>query len=528
MILIFVLLAVAFGMLFGFLRGFKKSIVRLSSVVLAAVLAFVLALVVANSLISSGVFADFMENSIEGFNEIEKASPSLAELMETLPVIIATPIIFLVLYWILKAFLWIPCKILYKVLKFDKKKKAVEVKSEPATVVESEETSDDTEEAETETVDAEVPETKDIVVKDESKKKLRNKLLGIPMGAAQALVSVLVVLFVIGGYLTVVDRVMDSLMNVDDEEFVEELEVVEETLDNITSDPIMKMFVLKESNNFVFEGLTQLTVDGEKCSFTEEVVTMVDTVVDLTPLMESESSNVISDEQINLLNDFVSDFGDSVILKTVGAEVISNCGSKWSEGEDFMDVSFDNVNKNLKPIVDEIFNIMATEKSTTIEKDMRVFIELLNIFNKYDLLETSHYNVDNFINTLNSGFTNEIMDVLSKNKRFSGIIPEIENLSISILSSALKLPEVSVEEYDAITEEIADAMNYIRNNNDPDEVKQWMTNEIYDAVNENGIEVDEDVANIAAEAITKAFEDHEGEFTKEVIQEYFNNYSLNK
>ena len=94
------------------------------------------------------------------------------------------------------------------------------------------------------------------------------------------------------------------------------------------------------------------------------------------------------------------------------------------------------------------------------------------------------------------------------------------------MSSALKSPDVSPEEYDNITGNIADAMNLARAFDDPEEGKRWLKQEMYAAINDGGVEVTDAVAEIAANAIDNAFEDHEGEFTKETIQEYFDARSL--
>ena len=277
MVLAVILLIVTLGMLFGFLRGFKKSVVRIASVLLAAVLAFVFALVISNALIASGIAGDLLESLIEDFDEIEKlGSPTLIGLIQSVPVALVTPIIFLVLYFLFKAILWIPCKILYKVLKFDNKKKKKDVvENEPQleeTVTTSEVTSE-TEEG-VEEISAEKIEFKNKVV-SESKKRLQNKLLGIPLGAAQALVSVLVIMFVVGGYLFAADKVVEGLVDID-EAVAEEFEDVEEVLDDITSEPVIGLFCSGNSNNFVFEGLTRIDIDGEKCSLTKESASEVE------------------------------------------------------------------------------------------------------------------------------------------------------------------------------------------------------------------------------------------------------------
>ena len=480
MVLIVILL-VALGMLFGYLRGFKRSAVKLACTALSAILAFVLTLVFAKSIVTIDLSS--MLSGVEMLDELMEASPALVEIVQSIIVALASPILFWVLFSILKFILSIIGKILVKILKFSKK--------EP----------------------------------------VKQKLWGIPLGAAQALISVMVFLFVICGYFTIVDKTVDRIdnfmQNTENAESVD-MEEVSDVIEFIKADPVVNMLCGGESNNFVFEALTKFEVRGEKYSLTKETVAMLDAFSELSPLMSSGSSNVISEDEIAVLESFTEKFGDSVILKTVGSEIVAACGEKWSNNEAFIGVSFSNLNANVSPVMMKTFDIMETATVETIENDMKVFIDMLNIFSKYDVLATSKYNNDNFINTLNSGFTAEIMDVLSSNERFTVLIPEIEKLSINILSSALKSPDVSPEEYDNITGNIADAMNLARAFDDPEEGKRWLKQEMYAAINDGGVEVTDAVAEIAANAIDNAFEDHEGEFTKETIQEYFDEYSLDE
>ena len=262
-----------------------------------------------------------------------------------------------------------------------------------------------------------------------------------------------------------------------------------------------------------------LEVKGEKCSLTKETVAVIDAVSEIAPLIGGSSSETASVES------FAEKLGDSVILKTVSSEIIVTCGQKWSNDETFIGVSFSDINKNVNSIMMKTFGIMETATVETAENDIKVFAKMLNIFNKYDVLDASQDN-DNLINTLNTGFTAEIMDVLSNNDRFTVLIPEIEKMSINILSSALKSPDVSPEEYDDITGNIANSMNIARTFDDPEEGKKWLKQEMYAAINNGGVDISYEIAEIAANAIDNDFEDHEGEFTKETIQEYFDARSL--
>ena len=107
-----VLLGTIIGALFGLLRGFKRSIVTISGTALSAVLAFLLAKPV-TGLIKNMVFDMVDINSLlSDFGDLFEASPSLEEFINVAPVALVAPIVFLVLFVLIKLIMKIPCGII--------------------------------------------------------------------------------------------------------------------------------------------------------------------------------------------------------------------------------------------------------------------------------------------------------------------------------------------------------------------------------------------------------------------------------
>ncbi len=475
-----VILAMLLGMLWGFLRGFKNSIIRLSTVVCAALLAFGVALLITSLFVSDG----FLESAAsllgieDTYDELASVSYSLVEILEGSIVALITPIVFLILFYLFKCLLLIPYAILKKRINRNNKDK-----------------------------------------------NIKERLLGIPLGAVQGLISVFVLLFVIGGYFCLADRVIMTADDADDQELVATLQ---DAADDIKSDPVMGILCSGESNNFVFEGLSKIKFKGERYSLTDEVVAISKVVNEIAPLVGNETSSNISSQEIAVLENFVENIVDSDILKAVGSEMISAGCGKWSDNESFMGIRFDGADKNIQPIIIATFDVMEETTSRTIESDMNVFIDMLKVCDKHGILNQNVENTDKLIDALNGGFTSELVEVLSQNERFSPIVAEIKTLSVNILASALKAPDISEEEYDQVSEEIAVALNEARQNDDPEEAKKLLAEEMHNAINSNGIELDESTAELLSEAIDEAFAEHVGEITKETVQEYLDKYSLEK
>ena len=476
-----VIFAMVLGMLFGFLRGFKNSIIRLPSVVLAALLSFGIALLISRLFVGKGLLVTVLSifNVEDTYNELASVSGSFVEIIKGILVAIITPIVFLVLFYLFKYLLLIPYVIIKKRIN---------------------------------------PEN--------NKKNIKERLLGIPLGAVQGLISVFVLLFVVGGYFCLADKVVTAANDISNQETASGMQDVVDIADEIKADPVMGLLCSGESNNFVFEGLSRFKFQGEKCSLTNEVVTISETLLELTPLMNSDNNSSISNKEIAVLEGFTEKFGESVILKAIGAEMIAGGCEKWSEDEAFMGISFMGTDTSIYPIVIATFNVMEETTPKTIESDMNVFINMFKVCDKYGILNQSGDNTDKLIETLNSGFTAELIDVLSQNERFSPIVSEIKTLSINMLATALKVPEVSEEEYDQVSEEIASALNEARQYDDQEEAKQWLSEEMHNAISSNGIEIDESVSELISEAINEAFAEHFDEITKETIQEYLDKYSI--
>ena len=85
--------------------------------------------------------------------------------------------------------------------------------------------------------------------------------------------------------------------------------------------------------------------------------------------------------------------------------------------------------------------------------------------------------------------------------------------------------DISDEQYEEISKNFADALNNIRNSDNPEEAKENLKAEIYNAANENGVEITEEIANIVAGAMDNILEENEGEITEEIVQDYFDRHA---
>ena len=418
-----VLAATLIGAAFGLLKGFTKSTIRLASVVLAVLIAFIIAAPVSRIFINNenlNALISMLEFT-EMYNEIVEASPALGELFTALPVAIIAPIVFVVLFFIIKLIMLIPYFIVAHIL-----------------------------------------------TKDKEKEPFKKRALGLPIGAAQGLISVLVVVFVVAGFINIADKSIDAVLKDSSgalSDVQDALGEVDFYIEEIKRDPIISLLcgksenvksesishnknnislsktpnVKKVKNNFVFEGLSKIKFNGVSLSLTNECVVISETVVTAAPLFNSTSG--FSANEIAAIENVVAQLEKSEMLTIVGADMISGVCEKWSNGEEFLGVACPSVNEDVDPIVRALLGTMKDSDSETLKQDMGDVVEILKVFEKHDLLNVS--DTDSIMNNVNGDLIAESLTILSSNERLNVVIPEVTNLGIKMIATSLNISDIS-------------------------------------------------------------------------------------
>lgn len=469
---LFVIVSALVGALIGFLRGWKKSTVSLCATILAGVLSFALSTLITKIFINDSSIVKLFEtiNMMELYNELLSIGPALVELLEAIPTALVKPIVFLLLWGVIELIFIIPCAIVKKISIIDVKEKS------PI------------------------------------------RLIGAPIGAIQGFILAIIPIFILAGYFNIVDK---TVKNIEKQEQVEisDIESVETYLSEIRDNPFISVVSgTKDKNNFVFNSLSRFKFRGEKISLTNELVVVSDSFMQLSEFTSENDS--FTEHEINALDNFVNKFGESKVLTEVGAEVISKACAKWSNDEQFLGIGFNGVDENIDPIIFALFDSMKESTSDTVKTDMKCFVEILRVFDEHGLLDTISDNTDSFVNNLSGDFMSDLLTILSSNERFSVVVPEVTNLSIKMLGSALNLPENSGEVYDSITSNLSNALNEGLDDTDK------LAGDIHTALQAGGVEVTEDISKMLAVSMADAFSDHEGEITKEDVQKYFEDYAI--
>ena len=503
--LITVMVFTVLGALLGLARGFKKSIVRIISVILSGVLAYLLAAPIAKLFINENSIHSIVSalNFEETYNELVTASPALEELFAALPIAIVAPLVFLVLFFVLKFLMNIPCIIVNTCLNFKSK--------------------------------------------DES----AIRFLGLPIGAVQGFISIMALVVVLAGFIGIGDKVIDVVLEEDNASNIADTTVIEEIdfyIEELKRDPIVGMLCgsadnkedLKkdsytvmatdakkgQTNNSIFEGLTTFKFREQKLKLSNELVAITDTAVQIIPLMEGGEGSGLTAKQIDAIARLAEKFSYSGILTEVGADLVSEACTKWSSGETFLGIEFKGVDPMVDPIVWSLLGAMKDSTAETLIVDLGSFVSILRTLNDYDLLSLMAGGSENILSKLSGQAISDLLKILSDNSRLNVVIPEVTNLSIRMLGTTLKIPENAGVIYDTVVNDLSSSLNNVLSSEMTEEDMQKFGEEVYSSLQSNGIEVDKEVATLVSSALTESFKELEGEVTTESIQKYFEDYAI--
>ena len=405
---IIILISVIVGAFIGYVRGFKKSTFRIGLIAISAIFAIILAVPLTKMIVNETTLLNFLSmldgNANELFNELMTALPSLKDLIVTVPAALLAPIVFIFVFLILRLLTLIPYFIVNANVKFLK--------------------------------DGDTP---------------AKRFIGIPIGAVQGLLCSLIIVTVICGYVDIADKVVNIAKNseVDKDSGIYYLaNEADYYVELVKADPIVGALCNNDEdeaeqsrhNNIIFELLSGIRVNDQPSSLTKECVIITEVAMEIVPLVSDGSKDVQSSAQLDALDNSINKLDESKILTNVAAEFIAGASESWSNGEDFLGISFNGIDENIDPIIFALFGTFQNYEAESLKTDLLDVVDIIRTFDKYGVFDPA--NSDNLLHTLNGDFISELLNKLSGNDKFSVVIPEVTNLGIKLIAQSLNISEL--------------------------------------------------------------------------------------
>ena len=299
-----------------------------------------------------------------------------------------------------------------------------------------------------------------------------------------------------------------------------------EAAENLKSDPLLKVYNAL-GGKAATEKLTSFEVKGEKTTVGKEVTALTKFGGNLISLSKKEVKNYGTDEA-GLIDNISESFGESLLLPSLGGEVIWYATDAWERGETFMGVAKPDLEsgETTKMFADAFDRIVRTFKSDArdtknLREDFSTVADLVEILAKDGVFGAMQESTtDALIDKLSNGSTiKDIVDTLQGNTRFSGLVTDITNIGMRFIAEALRLPENAGEIYKNFTTDIADAVNEIKTSG---KTADELADEIDRALDNSGVEftTDKEVLKLYATTLLEDFEDVDN-VTPEDIEDFF-------
>ena len=473
-VLFFVLACGLLGLLGGLIVGARKKIAGISAIILSVIASMITIPILVNVFATPENVAMLVEliGFTKEYNEIIAISPSVADLIVGIPIALVAPIVFLPIYFVLRLFFRIIAGIVTKII-YKKKGFA------------------------------------------------RNRLLGMPLGFVQGVLSAMVIVIVIAGYVNTVDNVTDTILAQESEQLTEiqaTVSQVDQYLNIVADDPVIKIL---DKTNFVFDSLNSFKFDGKNVVLKNEISSITEAGVYLVPVLENTDFSTWTSVQYDALDAFVDKFGNSSMLPKLSSEVLSAACSKWADGEEFLGMAAPEADETINPLLVTLYATFKTSTHETIVVDLGTVVDILKIVGEADLLSGSAST--DMLSKLNGDLISNLLRVISSNERFNILIPEVTNLGMRMLATALKLPANAAEVHANVTNSLSTDINKFLADQSEDSAAQ-LKKDVAKSLKSNGIDVNEDVAGVVADTMVAAFAEKET-VSQEDVQKYFEDYA---
>ena len=484
------------GILLGFKRGWLRSTVRLATVILSIALSFVIAKTISGNIISSvsGLTLVELYEKITNIIPLPALSEDINALLnefdpETSGHIIALfvslfliPIVFIVLFYVLRLVTYILCLIANAILK----------------------------------------------PKDKKMTK-QSRFIGLAIGAAQALVIIWVLTMPLVGFSSVAKECKPVLLSEElPEDVRESTENVYNTyLGKIISNPVL---IISEvfGANAVYDNLTTMTFEGESVSSEEELVTLM-MIFEKVEMLKEMDWEYPEEKHKDAVEDIVDLIGDDYYTSTVISGILR--GFSRAINDDVISLSLEEPMKSFATSIIRVFEDSSRENlGGDLDTVTHIYFILADhhvIANFYDdddlrdSLITPHSDGKNVINY--------VVDELYLNPRTAGIVDTLTEISVKVMCEELNLSEDAKEVYNNVKNDVTSilALNEADFETKED-YREAVSTELKTALTNNNISIDEEIINNMSQFIADNYSEPMEKITDQDINKailsYYNSY----
>lgn len=473
--LIFALMAALFGFLRSMRTKWQLSAVRIATTIISCVFAVFISCAI--SWHSSALLIPIIKNNLPSqyYDDIQAilSSTAVSESIQAIVSMIVAPVLFLLIFSILKPIASLankPCaKLLIKLTE----------NTEDQTTVDTNEESQKNEDAhqsdfiyslnndyaygyENQFGNLPVENTDGQVTECEPQKEKKITFKNKKITAASSLVGALsgFILF----YITFIPFICSTSMVATtipsaipsiDQEYTSVVTELADAAKSNAGTVAMKLL----GGEIVYNRLTTYKVNGHNASLANEVK-FISTVSNAVINLSTSNSDTYDGKAVKQITDNIGNsFSKTTIIPSILPEVIAAANTKWDAGEEFLGIEKITSDGYLAPIYDTILEILSSETYDTLKTDICTILDIIGIIGEKNSVTTLAN--DPMILLADKETNTNIFKILYANERFYPIIPTIAECGIELISSSLNIRQNAQESYiDLIDEIMMSARNF--------------------------------------------------------------------
>lgn len=334
-----------------------------------------------------------------------------------------------------------------------------------------------------------------------------------PRTAALAVVQALLVLVVwmvpIATYSEFTPAVMDGILDAVsmDEESRQTMNiVVNDYVKPLDQNGMVRVFrVLGVSA--LSDSLTDFDVNGVRIHLRDEVRSVTTLLCNGMELADSELSQY-GETEAAALESLSTTFGKSKLLPIVVGELLHNATGAWKGGESFAGIGDDVIRFDesgmfddfITAFIDVIYQDTASDRLDALCADVGTASDLMQLFIRKDVLSNTD-DVDALVDILTqNSVIGDMVLTLGANTSMKILIPEVTNIGVRAIGSALEIKENDEALYNALMNALANGLNEAKTLDD----REAFVGRLLQKQFENaGILTDESVLRFYADAMVK-------------------------
>lgn len=440
--LIAVVAILGFGVFWGFLRKLRRTLLRFVTLLLSLGGAFLFVKIMGKNV---GRYIISLLQPVLGESVATLlGQPEMVAVVDALCEMLAAPILFLLVYLVLKIVTWI----LYKLF---------------------------------------------AVIFGVKGPKICGRLTGAFAGLLCGIVGLVVFVTPVFGYMTLADGVLDQLAAQEEQQQPSALE------------QMLEAPVAKQSYQLVgrhmFQLLTTVDFEEEKINLQQEVNAVI-AILEDAKVMTGTSFEQYSEKEAQAMKQLATDAGSSKIVSTVVASFLSDAAESWLNGEQALGMEKPNMGEDVQGVTDAFLTVFSDVTPTTLAQDLGTFADAFGVLVEFDLFNEGLDNVD-FVNKLVSeGVVNKLYAVLDANPRMAPVKAAIHDTGVRVMMEHLGSPEELRTNHSAMLEDMADTLKGTTTSEG--EIDQAaLSAGIHEVMNGYEVPVSEEASQLIAEAIVE-------------------------